>query len=69
MCTFYKNLVVLHHGDIILYTIHLYQIQTFNNNLNDKEITTHLICTVKQLFYDANITVKREKKTFRHGKI
>ena len=31
-----KNLIVLHHGDNNSLFWHLYQIYTFNNNLNDE---------------------------------
>ena len=31
-----KNLIVLHHGDNNFLFWHLYQIYTFNNNLNDE---------------------------------
>ena len=42
---FYKNLIVLHHGDINFLFWHLYQIHIFDNNLNDEEmITSHLVC-------------------------
>ena len=45
---------------------HLYQIHTFNNNLNDEEmITSHLMCVIKQLFYDKNIMFEREKNNNR----
>ena len=48
---FYKNLIVLHQGDNNFQSDNnLYQIRTFNNNPNNKEIiTTHLMCTVKKL--------------------
>ena len=32
----------------------------FNNNLNDEEmITSHLLCVMKQLFYDKNKTTEK----------
>ena len=63
---FYKNLIALHHLSCsrscweyfsILFW-YLYQIYTFNNNLNDEGmIIYHLMCELhyKQLFYDKNI--------------
>ena len=42
---FYKNLIVLHHGDNNFLFWHLHQIYTFNNNLdNEGLITSHLMC-------------------------
>ena len=41
----YKNLIILRHGDNSLLIWHLYQIHTFNNNLNEEGmITSHLRC-------------------------
>ena len=45
ICTFYKNLIVLHHGDNNFLFLHLHQFHTFNNNLNGEEIIRiHLMC-------------------------
>ena len=42
---FYQNLIILHHGDNNFLFWHLYQIHTFNNNLNEEGmITSHLMC-------------------------
>ena len=39
------NLIILHHGDNNFLFWYLYQIRTFNNNLNKEGmITSHLIC-------------------------
>ena len=39
------NLIILHHGDNNFLFWYLYQIHTFNNNLNEEEmITSHLMC-------------------------
>ena len=41
----YKNLIILRHGDNNFLIWHLYQIHTFNNNLNEEGmITSHLRC-------------------------
>ena len=41
----------------------MYQIHTFNNNLNDEEMTTsHLMCVMKQLSYHKNIMFERKKQ-------
>ena len=42
ICTFL--LITLHHGDKNFLFWHLYQIHTFNNNLNEEGITSHLMC-------------------------
>ena len=35
----------------------------FHNNLNDEElITFHLMCVMKQLFYDKNIMFEKKKQ-------
>ena len=34
---------------------------SFNNPNDEEMITSHLICVVKQLSYDKNITFEREK--------
>ena len=39
----YKNLIILRHGDNNFLIWHLYQIHTFNNNLNEEGITSHLM--------------------------
>ena len=40
----------------------MYQIHTFNTNLKDEgTITTHLLCTVKQVFSDKNIMFEIKK--------
>ena len=42
---FYQNLIILHHDDNNFLFWHLYQIHTFNNNLNEEGmITSHLMC-------------------------
>ena len=47
----------------------MYQIDTFNSNLNDEEmITSHLIYVIKQffsLFYDKNIIFDEKKNSNR----
>ena len=41
----------------------MYQIYTFNNNLNDEEmITSHLMCAIEQLFYDKNVMFERNNR-------
>ena len=41
----------------------MYQIHTFNNNLNDEEmVTSHLMCAIKQLFYDKNVMFERNNR-------
>ena len=66
---FYKNLTVLHYGDNNLLFWDMHQIHTFSNNLKDEGTrTTHLLCTVKQVFNDKNIMFER-KKTFGHSKV
>ena len=56
--TFWWKPNVLQHGEILLFILfwnifsilfwHLYQIHTFNNNLNEEEmITSHLMCVTK----------------------
>ena len=63
MYFFYENLNVLHRVDYNFPFWHLYQIYTFNNNLNDEEmIASHLMCVVKLLFYDKNIMFERIKQ-------
>ena len=59
---FHEHLTVLHHSEKNFYSIwHLYQIHTFNNNLNNEEmITSHLICVIKQLFYGKNIVWEKK---------
>ena len=44
MLFFYKNLIVLRHSDNNFLFWHLHQIHTFDNNLNEAMITSHLIC-------------------------
>ena len=41
----HKNLIILHNGHNNFLFWHLYQIHTFNNNLNEQGmITSHLMC-------------------------
>ena len=40
---FYWNLIILHHGDNNFLFWHLYQIHTFNNNLNEEAMITSLL--------------------------
>ena len=51
ICTFYKNLIVLNRVDNTFSSLfwHLYQIDTFNNNLNNEEmIASHMMCELKK---------------------
>ena len=60
---FYKNLIILHHGDNNFLFWHLHQNHTFNNNLKDEEmITSHLDCVIKRPFYDKNIVGEKKKR-------
>ena len=71
---FYKNLIVLNHGDNnFLFYFLFYDIHTFNNNFNDEEmITIHLMCAINMMlsnnFLMINISCLREQKTFLHSK-
>ena len=57
ICTFYKNLIVIHHGDNNFRFWHLYQIYTFSNNheetiimnKDEETITSHLMCVIAPL--------------------
>ena len=44
---FYKKLIILHHGDNNFLFWHLYQIHSFNNNINDEGmIASHWMCVI-----------------------
>ena len=48
---FYKKVIVLHHSDNNFLFWHLYQILTFNDNLNDEEMmATHSMCVITSLW-------------------
>ena len=67
---FNKNLIVLHHGDDNFLFWHLYEIHTFNNNLNDEEMIVwcnfFMIKMLQLLPYKILLS---KKKAFRHSKI
>ena len=50
---FCQSLIILHHGDNNFLFWHLYQIHTFNNNLNEEGmITSHFTwCVLTSLWY------------------
>ena len=52
-CKFFKNVIVLRHGDnnFLFYFNICNQINTFSNNLKDEEIiTSHLMCVINALW-------------------
>ena len=68
---FYKNLIVLHHGDKITTVFwHFYQIHTFINNLNDKQMaTSHLMRTFSWKHFLTEVLILRSSRSQMFFKI